>query len=126
MRVIDPGHYYDLNVLDDGTGLVSHQLQFVKREGEGFPGNVGSYPGTIIQELLRASIDRINYVDKQIPDYRNSMVIRHLRRALYLLEHRAAERHGTALAVDVNKIETYPVGPTGHIFDAQEVSVGTV
>src|ERR1700757_5337799 len=91
MENLDPGHVYQLNDID-GSG---HQfLTFVKREGAGYPGNVGHYPGTIIQDVLRCCIDRLKYVDNQISDIRNDLAIKHLRTAIYNLESRAAERHG--------------------------------
>jgi hypothetical protein len=114
MEVIDPGHFYALASLDGNDEV--EWLQFVKREGEGYPGNVGHHPGTIIQEVLRACIDRVKYVDNQIPDERNRPVIDSLRTALYYLEVRAAERHGKKLPEDLNfhKIEELPVGKNGH------------
>lgn len=91
MRVIDPGHKYALTRLD---GHGEELLTFVKREGQGYPGNVGHHPGTNIQEVVRTLIDRLKYVDKQIPHWRNSAAISHLRECLVHLEFRAAERHG--------------------------------
>lgn len=48
---------------------------FVKREGEHFPGNVGHYPGTTMQEVLRVLIDRAKYVNSQIPCLETEMAI---------------------------------------------------
>lgn len=114
MKVIDPGHVYDLRWLDGKpfdlqieTGhtdlirsygglpdFVQNRLIFVKREGDGYPGNVGHHPGTTLQEVLRALIDRVKYLDDQIHDHRNADVIYSLREAIINLEERAAERHG--------------------------------
>lgn len=100
MKIIDPGHVYDLQWLDGHPPLTSrsgiedwNRLIFVKREGEGYPGNVGHHPGTTIQEVLRALIDRVKYVDGQISHPFNKGVIGQLRSAIHLLELRAAERH---------------------------------
>ena len=113
MKVIDPGHKYELQTID---GNESSVLTFVKREGKGYPGNVGHYSGTIIQEVLRACIDRLKYVDAQIPDNNNPIVIHDLRTALYHLEIRAANRHGKSMPfVDVTEIENLPVGQNGHL-----------
>ena len=105
MKVLDPGHDYALERLDD-SGY--NRLTFVKREGLGYPGNVGHYGGTNIQEVLRALIDRVHYLDKQIPDPRNIRVVGRLRQALYFLEERAAGRrdpgkHPRAYALDDKK-----------------------
>jgi hypothetical protein len=91
MKVIDAGHKYALVHLD-GSG--EEILTFVKREGPGFPGNVGSYPGTNLQEVLRACIDRVKYLDGQVPSFHNKRILSHLRDCLRLLEERAADRHG--------------------------------
>lgn len=91
MRIIDPGHQYALDHLD---GNLEELLTFVKREGSGYPGNQGSHPGTNIQEVLRALIDRMKYLQSQIPCDNNLEVINHLRECIRLLEQRAAERHG--------------------------------
>lgn len=98
MKVRDPGHVYELTNLDDPDGEVPPVLlYFVKREGEGYPGNVGHHAGTNMQEVMRALIDRLLYLDKQVPDYRNQQIIRVLRDSIWDLEKRAAERHGRDL-----------------------------
>jgi len=114
MRVLDPGHQYALTHLD---GNLEELLTFVKRKGEGYPGNVGSHPGTNIQEVLRALIDRMKYLDGQIPHWRNKFILDHLRTSLENLEYRAAERHRRILFLTPGKaIEDHPVcGLCGHI-----------
>lgn len=92
MRVLDKGHKYTLATLD-GQGI-SWLLQFVKREGPNYPGNVGHYPGTTTQEVLRALIDRMKYVDQQKRHRTNELVLTHLRWSLYELEWRAAKEAG--------------------------------
>lgn len=94
MKEIDAGHIYSLQILDDNKHESHTNLIFVKREGEKYPGNKGFHPGTNCQEVLRAVIARIAYLDGQIPDDRNKIATGHLGRAIYLLEQRAAERHG--------------------------------
>ena len=114
MRVMDPGHDYELDVLD---GDFTIQLTFVKRVGEGYPGNLTDYPGTNMQEVLRALIDRCKYVENQIPDERTRAAMWHLRRAMVQLEVRAAERHGREWDIGNNlDIERYrPCEKCGHI-----------
>ena len=113
MNIIDPGHDYELDHLD-GTGTT--RLTFVKREGPGYPGNVGHHEGTNLQEVLRACIHRVIYVDNQIPDSANVLVVYALRLALRYLERRAAERH-KRIAPDFDfKIEEMPTCKfCGHI-----------
>ena len=121
MKVLDPGHKYKLQTID-GTNQYHERalniLQFVKREGPGYPGNTGSYPGTILQELWRAEIDRIKYLNNQIPCPENYDCIKHLRMCIYALEIRAAKRHDKVFIlptiVDIESIPTCP--KCGHIF----------
>lgn len=127
MKVIDPGHIYELNWLDvergfeaedfDGPGC--RDLRFVKREGEKYPGNVGHYAGTTMQEVLRAIIDRLKYVHAQKPDPLNNFAMNNLRSAFYNLELRAALRHGRTLnfsLAEIDCIETLPTcAKCGHI-----------
>lgn len=91
MRVLDPGHWYSLNMLD-GPGNV--RIRFVKREGAGYPGNAGRYAGTNVQEVLRACVDRLGYLNNQIPDVETRRAMEHLIDAIHSLEVRAAKRHG--------------------------------
>lgn len=94
MRVIDPGHKYILNELDLKEGSGTQVLTFVKREGPGYPGNIGHYPGTNIQECVRALINRTQYLHNQIPSIHNEAIISAFRIAIMQLEVRAARRHG--------------------------------
>lgn len=107
MRVIDPGHVYDLNWLDgkpEDTYYIDddsecteqephseNRLIFVKREGEKYPGNANHHPGTTSQEVLRALIARIKYVDAQQHHSYNELVLHCMREAIEWLEARAAQ-----------------------------------
>jgi hypothetical protein len=100
MKVIDPGHLYVLKSLDDEkhgySYLTSGQtLRFVKRchPPEKFSGNVGSYPGTTVQEVLRALTNRVRYLQGQVWCVENVVILFALRFAIWLLEFRAARRH---------------------------------
>ena len=101
MRTIDPGHVYELDSLD---GVLAQQLTFVKRQGPGYPGNVGAHPGTTTQEVLRALIERSEYVNGQISCPETTLAIGLLQTALYLLESRAARRHGRILDESVDTL----------------------
>lgn len=91
MTVLSKGHRYLLSAVDNGA---PQMLVFVKRTGQGYPGNRGQHGGTQTQEVLRALIDRTLYVNHQIPHSANGKVVEHLRLALLALEERAAERNG--------------------------------
>lgn len=109
MKVVDPGHTYELVTLDGSASYEARYLQFVKREGHGYPGNVGRHPGTTTQEVLRALIERTEYVDGQIHDDANDQLLSCLREAIWHLEERAARRHGRPfpfLQTDIEKMPT--------------------
>jgi hypothetical protein len=124
MKIVDPGHAYDLHWLDGKPFVVPlencdppNRLTFVKREGPGYPGNVGHYPGTTMQEVLRALIDRVKYVEGQIPHPDNFKIITLLQGSIFLLESRAAERHGRPFTAPIQlDIENVPTcTKCGHI-----------
>jgi hypothetical protein len=115
MNVIDAGHTYRLNTLDGKDPVF---LRFVKRNQpiEKYPGNLNSQPGTTTQEVLRALIDRAKYVDQQAPHWANKIVISNCRMSIFMLEARAAERHGTTLVKVREDIENEPTcSICGHI-----------
>lgn len=119
MKEVDPGHEYLLDSYDGGEPV---RLTFVKREGEGYPFNVGHHPGTNCQEVIRALIDRVKYLQRQIRCDENIFVIDYLRRALWQFEVRAAQRHGRKLPdFYLNEIEDQPTcAGCGHIGCAGE------
>lgn len=112
MNVLDPGHLYELaNLRTNTTDIVGNSvetLRFVKRIGSKYPGNEPpAYSGTTVQEVIRALIDRLHYVDAQIDrtdevsksgHVANAGAIRDLRNALRWLEIRAAEERGDSAA----------------------------
>jgi hypothetical protein len=94
MKVIDPGHEYAVDNLDDEVDPTSSQsIRFVKRQGVRYPFNVGRHPGTTSQEVLRALRARAIYVYNQIPCWETRVSISMLGWIVWLYEHRAAKRH---------------------------------
>lgn len=97
MKVIEPGHVYELNVLDGTEPVV---LTYVNREAG------TEHSGTQTQEVLRTmidaldtTIDRTNHCDGCLPWIGNERIIkamseaqRQLRLALLYHEQRALER----------------------------------
>lgn len=116
MKILDPGHLYELNLLDadihGSNGTTT--LRFVKRCGDKYPGNSEpAYEGVTTQEVLRALIDRQKYVDGQRPSVANKLVLSNLRQALRWLEVRAAEERGDDVSagaiLDMPELELEPV-----------------
>ena len=116
MRVLEPGHIYELDQLDgDGSPL---RLVFVNRE-------VNKHPGTQTQEVLRVSIDlmeclidRTNHCDSCLRWEGNDRIIkalseaqRQMRLALLIHEERAMERK---LEKGLFSPEKVPTGSDGH------------
>jgi hypothetical protein len=90
MRCVIPGHVYEL---DSFGGTFEQTLTFAKRDGEKYPGNVGTHPGTNVQDVLRVLIDRVKHLNAQVPCSENKRVLLSLRECILLLEERAAVRH---------------------------------
>lgn len=113
MIILDPGHQFQLTFLDgDPQWIGADVLTFVKRVGENYPGNRQAHAGTTMQEVLRALIARVKYVDHQLPCSQNELVLYHLRSAIYYLEVRAAVRHHRdPQLLGFGKIEMQPTCP---------------
>lgn len=104
MKVIIPGHKYELQNLNSET---TSELQFYcDPEINGI-----ALDGPSCQEVIRALIDRVQELDRQKPYEGNAKIIKHLRFALAEFEVRALLRK-------VEKglpIENIPTGRDGHI-----------
>ena len=117
MKIIDDGHHYHLEVYDrDGFG--HEDLMFMKRIGDRYPGNEGRpHGGTNCQEVLRVLIDRMKYLNNQIPCIETEECINLARTMIYRFEQRAKKVKGKILSnVTIKGIEDQPTCKTcGHI-----------
>jgi hypothetical protein len=114
--IIDPGHQYMLPSLD---GYYPQRLTFVKRcdlaNPARFPGNKDAYPGTTVQMVVRTLLDRLRYLQGQHWCLENVGVIFALRSVLWLMEFRAARRHGRRYFKSLSYAENAPLCPEcGH------------
>ncbi len=100
MKILRAGHEYILESLDGGE---TQKLTFVMREGDGFPFNSTSFPGTNCQEVLRSLIDRCEHLNNQNECAETEAIIGNLRSALLLFELRAARRHHRFLDLPTTK-----------------------
>lgn len=119
MRVIEPGHIYELNELDGASSY--NRLIFVNRDGT----DGHTHPGTQSQEVLRVAIDlmevlidRTNHCDACLRWEGNDRIIkamseaqRQMRLALLFHEQRVFERR---MEKEGFKPETVPTGKDGH------------
>jgi len=99
-------------------GADSQTLFFIKKIGMGFPFNAGpERGGTNCQEVLRALIDRIDYLQRQGPCAESEAISSLLKTALMLFELRAARRHGHTLELDdlMQCVRDEPCAECGHI-----------
>lgn len=133
MKVLVPGHVYELTQLGGGT----QRLTFVRRSGGAIQYET-EWPGVQTQEVLRALIDRTKYLDGVLPCQETKDALWHLRMALYAYEVRAWRRkqeavnreagahddivrphdwreHPDDVPFNEHGIESRPVGPDGHI-----------
>lgn len=116
MRVIDPGHVYAVRHLDDPEPKAASEIVFVKRKGKKYPGNKNAFPGTTLQEVLRAGADRMRYVDNQTPSLYTQDALCHVRLAILALEVRAAKRHERPFPSSVDEAEFGDVcSKCGHV-----------
>lgn len=102
MKVIDPGHKYEVYNLD---GEDSQVVTFVKRFRDKY-----NHAGTVNQEFLRVLIDRIEFLHKEVPSVLNKDILHHLRMALVLHEARALCR----------KVEKDKLKPEDVVFDEED------
>jgi hypothetical protein len=108
MKVLVPGHRYELDQIDGTTRVVMHrELQFVARE----PESERVWPGVQTQEVLRVLIDRTQYCDSCLPWAGNDQIVHHLRMALVLHEARALIRK---VEEEMLLPELLPTGQDGH------------
>lgn len=106
MKTIDKGHEYLLEAIDGGE---PQKLVFVKREGNNYPGNVGSHPGLLTQEVLRVLLDRCVYMNNQGSCAETDIIISSLRTAIMMFEVRAARCRGSSIEFsNVSDLDTAP------------------
>ena len=135
MRILDPGHVYEL----DNLGFRGTQtIRFVKRSG-GAATHDEEWDGLQTQEVIRALIDRTEYLDAILPCAESDRAAYHLRMALFEYEARAyrrkqegknrripehddterprpwRDREYNDVPFNEDGIELRPVGPDGHI-----------
>jgi hypothetical protein len=135
MKIVDDGHVYDLWQLGSDD---PQRLTFIKRSG-GAIQYEEEWAGVQTQEVIRALIDRSEYLNSIIPCVETDDAIWHLRMALFMYEARAHRRKIEALnrkqpehddsvspkawreqpfsdvPFNEHEIELRPIGEDGHI-----------
>lgn len=103
MRIIEPGHVYEVeNVDGDGTQVIT----FVRRRGD--DGDLlpayQRHEGILTQELLRVAIDRTLYLNAENPCREDVEIVDRLRDVLRAYEARAARRSLEKLSMPERKL----------------------
>lgn len=92
MIILEDGHVYNLQQFPGVKGSSEPDnsdnsfLTFCNNETD------AEHDGTNNQEVLRALIDRVQYLDEKLQHKNNPEIVFHLRKALVLHESRALER----------------------------------
>lgn len=98
MRVIEPGHKYELEYFVDEKDLIrSHghdTIQFIHKTP--YPDHpeklMKVMDGTTNEEVLLMLIDRMRFLNASLPSRQSSIALTKLEEALMWLENRTAER----------------------------------
>ena len=134
MKILDPGHHYVMDLIDQHGTAMPHgprsYIQFNKSQRIHENGR----HGVTCQEVLRVLIDRVKYLQEQLPCEENKYIIANLRSAIYYFELRADRRKQQKVNrttkehesyswgggkerryFDIENIELAPVGEDGHL-----------
>lgn len=95
MKVLRPGHLYELDMFEDTPNdSGNQQIQFIEK----VPKEPGSteletlFNGTTNEAVLEVLIDRIQYLQDKFPCKENACCITHLQEGLMWLDKRTADR----------------------------------
>lgn len=92
MKILDPGHIFEMQQLGGGTQTIT----FVKRSG-GAISYEDEWPGVQVQEVLRVLIARTKYLHSILPCTESLDAICYLRMTLFMYEVRAWRRKQESL-----------------------------
>lgn len=93
MRIINPGHVYAVEELENkGEQVITFIQKKEAAEGAGEQKLVTVQDGTTNEELLKVLIDRMNFLQAKAPCRENAIVITNLEESLMWLEKRTAGR----------------------------------
>src|SRR5690554_5861698 len=90
MRVLVPGHYYELEHFEDDGHVET--IAFIRKEKNERGELVTIENGTTNEEVLLMLIDRMKFLQEKMPCRENALVITKLQEALHWLEHRTKDR----------------------------------
>lgn len=94
MKILTPGHKYELANFEQDLPELNQHLQFIEK----VPSTEGSIElktvndGTTNEDVLRVLIDRMQFLQSKFPCRENAIVITKLEESLMWLEKRTADR----------------------------------
>lgn len=95
MKVMTPGHRYELANFDQDIAELNQVLQFIQKEPDPHDPEgrmLTVKDGTTNEEVLRVLIDRLKCQNAKVPCRENSIVTTKLEECLMWLEKRTADR----------------------------------
>lgn len=95
MKVLRPGHQYELYNFEADLSELNQRIQFIEKEPVegGAQGQMRTVrDGTTNEEVLKVLIDRIQSLNAKFPCRENSIVLTKLEESLMWLEKRTADR----------------------------------
>ncbi len=94
MKVLTPGHHYELPNFDEPK-VKGQRLQFIhKKSDKKDPTKQCKLisDGTTNEEVLRVLIDRSEFLNKSLPSTETTLALKNLKEALYWFEKRTEDR----------------------------------
>jgi len=92
MKILRPGHRYELESFEPDPDALGQILQFIEK----MPTETGEFKtvcnGTTNEEVLRVLIDRLQSLNKKLPSRQTSIAITKCEEALMWLNNRTQER----------------------------------
>lgn len=94
MRILTPGHLYELEHFEKNESGLTESIQFIEKapKEEGSTELVTVNNGTTNEEVLSMLIDRMNYLQNKFPCRENALVITKLEESLMWLNKRTNDR----------------------------------
>jgi hypothetical protein len=95
MKIITPGHCYELANFEQDLPELNQRLQFIHKEQRPEvdpPVFFTVTDGTTNEEVLKVLIDRLQSLNAKLPNRQTSIAVTKCQEALMWLENRTAER----------------------------------
>lgn len=95
MKILTPGHRYELDNFEQNLPELNQHLQFIEKQPkpDGAPGELVTVnDGTTNEDVIRVLVDRMNFLQAKFPCRENAIATTHLETDLLWLEKRTSDR----------------------------------